>query len=326
MVPPHRPLLRRESRGPGRDSPCCTPDVLHCKQNLTSVSAGVDLLPLHVGSSIPSRCNRASRFFKFPRMRQGGDGESFRSVGRHHDPVASGPGGLPLNVHDLDLDLGVSRALGKSALRLAMAMAESGESPATKSRRDSPRSRVPTYFLLRGARRPGFPSGPGRRLAAVRSTARFAAPVAAPALELSFRSRNSAFLRSTSARRLAIRVWVSAMAEAISSCRACSTPRHARLLGALLLLLLPSQRPHQHRAAGRVDIDEGQALAAQDQLPHLVRVPGAAGLDDGQGAIALPGGRHVGQAHPGVGDGRDADGGVLFASDRSRRAGRSAAR
>ena len=77
-------------------------------------------------------------------------------------------------------------------------------------------------------------------------------------MERSFKSRNSALLRSTSARRLAIRVWVSAMAEAISSCRPFGA-RHARPLGAFLLLLLPSQRAHQHGAARRVDIDEGQA-------------------------------------------------------------------
>ena len=82
-----------------------------------------------------------------------------------------------------------------------------------------------------------------------------------------------------------------------------SAPRER--LAALLVLLLPAQRAHQHLAAGAVDVRQHRAGRAQDQLAHLVRMPGAARLDDGQRAVALAAADDVGEVDPRIGDGRD---------------------
>src|SRR3954462_2157345 len=64
------------------------------------------------------------------------------------------------------------------------------------------------------------------------------------------------------------------------------TPLQA--LAALLVLLFPAQRSHQHFAAGGIDVGENRASGPQDQLAYLVGVPGPAELIDGGARLPSP--------------------------------------
>ncbi len=80
----------------------------------------------------------------------------------------------------------------------------------------------------------------------------------------------------------------------------------------LFLLLFPSQRAHEHLAAGGVDVGQRDSAATQLQLAYLVGMSHAARFDDGQGAVALAGSNHVREMDPRVRDRGDAGGAGLL--------------
>src|SRR6202521_1147527 len=78
-----------------------------------------------------------------------------------------------------------------------------------------------------------------------------------------------------------------------------------QLSGALLGLLFPAQRAHQHVAARGVHVRQRRRRCTQHELAHLVRVLRTARLDDSERSIAFAAADQIRQMDPGIRNRRD---------------------
>src|SRR5258706_2226750 len=246
---------------------------------------------------MPRAASTPARSLRLPTIFAAGDGESLARCGVTRMPSASARSGdlRTSTISSLKAD---SRCSWQIAARLAMARTELGAPPATYRR----------SFIMRLPRVARAIAAIGLRLIAAADAAQLLLALAggddARFVVARILRELAALARQIVLHRLDARAGVGLahlqLAALVVELGA-ALPR----LAALLVLLLPAQRAHQHLAAGAVDVRQHRAAGAEDQLAHLVRVPGAARLDDSQRAVALAAADHVGKVDPGIGDGRD---------------------